>query len=174
MRKSAWSGFVPARACRYNGNDGKEATAVRVVKVNNERFAAPDADRTDGALPADEGEDDLDPQFPIVLVTWHDAWFDFDQQDPEDCRSDYLVRTVGFLVSDGPMFVSVAQEVLPDGDGFRAVTHIPRSIIEQVAVLDRDVVPHAEPPSTTAADGPPDPYTRTVVEERASEGGMSP
>jgi hypothetical protein len=70
------------------------------------------------------------------MVTWHDAWFDFDQADPDDCRTDYLVRTVGFLLSDGPRFVSVAQEMLPDGDGFRAVTHIPVPIIESVTVLE--------------------------------------
>ena len=38
-------------------------------------------------------------------------------------------------VGSGPRFLSIAQEVLPDGDGFRAVTHIPRSIIEEVTTL---------------------------------------
>jgi hypothetical protein len=80
-------------------------------------------------------EDDA-PEFPLVMVTWHDAWFDFDQTDPDDCRPDYLVRTVGFLLNDGPKFVSIAQELLPDGDGFRAVTHIPVPIIESVAPLE--------------------------------------
>ena len=80
-------------------------------------------------------------EYSLVLVTWHDAWFDFDQEDPEDCRSDYLVQTVGFLVSDGPRFVSVAQEVLTDGEGFRAVTHIPASIIERITPLT-PVAPH--------------------------------
>jgi hypothetical protein len=42
---------------------------------------------------------------------------------------------VGFLVHEGPRFVSVAQEVLPDGEGFRAVTHIPRSIAESIVPL---------------------------------------
>ena len=73
--------------------------------------------------------------FPLVLVTWHDAWFDFEESDPQDCRTDYLVRTVGFLVNEGPRFLSIAQEILPDGDGFRAVTHIPRSIVEEVTTL---------------------------------------
>lgn len=82
--------------------------------------------------------------YPLVLVTWHDAWFDFDQEGPDDTRADYLVRTVGFLVSDGPRFVSVAQEVLPDGDGFRAVTHIPRSIIESISRLE-DAGPMLQP-----------------------------
>jgi len=144
---------------------------VRVVKVNHERFIAPDGVRSD--RPAGAPEEDLELQFPIVLVTWHDAWFDFDQQDPEDCRTDYLVRTVGFLVGDGPMFVSVAQEVLPDGDGFRAVTHIPCSIIEQVTVLEEATDPFAEP-ATTGASAVAEPYTPNIVEDDLSEGGMRP
>ena len=75
------------------------------------------------------------PEFPLVLVTWRDAWFDFDEPDPEDARADYLVSTVGFLVRQGERFVSVAQEVLPDGDGFRAVTHIPTAVVEKITQL---------------------------------------
>ena len=73
--------------------------------------------------------------YPLVLVEWHDAWFDADQSGPEDCRADYVVRTVGFLVADGPRFLSIAHEVLPDDDGFRAVTHIPIAIVEAVRYL---------------------------------------
>ena len=73
---------------------------------------------------------------PLVLVTWRDAWFDFDQAADDDGRTDYLVRTVGFVVREGPRFVSIAQELLPDGDGFRAVTHIPWSVIEGIVTLD--------------------------------------
>jgi hypothetical protein len=76
-----------------------------------------------------------EPDFPLVLVTWRDAWFDFDEPDPEDARADYLVSTVGFLVRQGQRFVSVAQEVLPDGDGFRAVTHIPTAVVERITQL---------------------------------------
>jgi hypothetical protein len=73
--------------------------------------------------------------YDLVLVEWHDAWFDTDQSGPEDCRPDYLVRTVGFLVGQGPTFLSIAHEVLPDDDGFRAVTHIPLAIVEGVTRL---------------------------------------
>ena len=75
------------------------------------------------------------PEFPLVLVTWRDAWFDFEEPDPEDARADYLVNTVGYLVRRSPRFVSVAQEILPDGDGFRAVTHIPVAVVETIASL---------------------------------------
>ena len=110
---------------------------MRVVRVGGDgEFGLPDP----GLLePLEQFEpepvEDLEPDFPLVLVSWHDAWFDFEESDPEDCRADYLVRTVGFLVNEGPRFLSIAQEVLPDGDGFRAVTHIPVSIIEQVTTL---------------------------------------
>ncbi len=86
-------------------------------------------------LPSTLPEGSDPPGFPLVLVTWRDAWFDFDEPDPEDARADYLVTTVGFLVRNGPRFVSIAQEVLPDGDGFRAVTHIPVSVVERMAPL---------------------------------------
>lgn len=71
-------------------------------------------------------------ELPLVLVTWRDAWFDFDGDDDTESRADYLVTTVGFVLRDGPRFLSLAQEVLPDGDGFRAVTHIPRKVIESI------------------------------------------
>jgi hypothetical protein len=80
--------------------------------------------------------DRIQLEHPTCLVVWRDAFFDFDQSDAEDVRPDYLVHTVGFLVAEGPRFVSLAQEILPDGDGFRAVTHIPMSIVERIERLD--------------------------------------
>ena len=81
---------------------------------------------------------------PLVEVTWRDAWFEFDQSDPEDARTDYLVTTVGFLVRQGPRFLSIAQEILPDGDGFRAITHIPLAVVQSIAG-----------PTTAAVDADP-------------------
>jgi len=116
---------------------------VRVVRVDSAgEFGVPDP----GYLESPTPERAPEREYPLVLVTWHDAWFDFDQEGPDTERADYLVRTVGFLVNEGSRFVSVAQEILPDGDGFRAVTHIPRSIIESITGLSE--VPgdaHAEP-----------------------------
>jgi hypothetical protein len=100
---------------------------MRVVKIDHVAQQVPDPSI---AL------DRLQLQHPLVLVIWRDAFFDFDQVSPEDVRPDYLVHTVGFLLADGPTFVSLAQEVLPDGDGYRAVTHIPRSIVERVLRLE--------------------------------------
>jgi hypothetical protein len=78
------------------------------------------------------------PEYPLVVVDWHDAWFDLDQAAADDCRSGYPVRTAGFLVGNGPEFVSIAQEVLPDGEGFRAVTHIPRAMVDRTTHLSPD------------------------------------
>ena len=113
---------------------------MRVLRVEFDGY-----ERAASAVPLEhapeetDADEDLFQEYPLVVVTWRDAFFDFDQKDPEDCRADYLVHTVGFLLSEGPKFVSLAQEVLPDGDGFRAVTHIPLSIVERVAQLTTDV-----------------------------------
>jgi hypothetical protein len=71
-----------------------------------------------------------------VIVTWRDAFFEFEQKTAELPREDYLVRTAGFLIHDGDSFISLAQEILPDGDGYRGVTHIPRRMV--VATEDID------------------------------------
>ena len=72
---------------------------------------------------------------PLVLVLWHDAWSDAEQGGPDDWRIDYPVRTVGFLVRLEPTLVSIAQEILPDDDGYRSITHIPTAMIESVTPL---------------------------------------
>lgn len=118
---------------------------MRVVRVPSEEILAAAPATIDGTDLSHEEEEFLD-EYPLVLVTWHDAFFDFDQAGPDDFRSDYVVRTVGFLVHEGPRFVSIAQEVLPDGEGFRAVTHIPLSIVESVAALQ------AGPTAASAGD----------------------
>ena len=104
---------------------------MEVVRIGGGEPPPPDDSGADGLVPAADvvGR-------PLVLVTWRDAWFDFDQGAEDEERPDYLVRTVGFVVREGPRFVSIAQEILPDGDGFRAVTHIPWSVIEGIVALD--------------------------------------
>ena len=112
---------------------------MRVVRVSETLDEREPADRlleAPEAVPEDPGE-----TLPLVLVRWHDAWFDPEQLSPEDWRGDYLVHTVGFLVRQDAHLVSVAQELLPDGDGFRAVTHIPVSTIESITALHRDGQP---------------------------------
>ena len=74
------------------------------------------------------------PTLRLVLVRWHDAWFDFEKPG-SDWRDDYLVQTVGFLVREEPGVISVAQELLPHRDGFHAITHIPTGVVESVTTL---------------------------------------
>jgi hypothetical protein len=121
---------------------GKEVVEMRVLKVGDGTMIQPQTEvggSTDGDLsdlaPPDLAALDAGPSHPLVLVRWQDAWFDADQQDAEDWRSDYLVQTVGFVVRQEPDLVSVAQEVLPEGDGYRAVTHIPRGMIVSMMPL---------------------------------------
>jgi hypothetical protein len=102
-----------------------------------ERLDPPEAARAEptlGPLPLLQPES---PHYPLAMVEWHDAWFDLDLESLDGCRQDYLVRTVGFLVSEGPRFVSLAQEILPDGEGLRAITHIPLPIVERIVRLER-------------------------------------
>ena len=109
---------------------------VRIGGGDAEWDQGPDGPAVESTEEARPSEDVSGPaEFPLVIVTWRDAWFDFDEPDPEDARTDYLVSTVGFLVRQGPRFVSVAQEILPDGDGFRAVTHIPTAIVQRIGSL---------------------------------------
>jgi hypothetical protein len=113
---------------------------MRVVRITSDEIfragdVGPSADALEDPAARPATTDEEPPDYPLVLVTWHDAWFDFDQTEADDCRTDYLVKTVGFLLNEGPKFLSIAQEMLPDGDGFRAVTHIPVPIIESVTQL---------------------------------------
>src|SRR5262249_4878175 len=93
--------------CRYLS---REVIAVRVVKLELDAIGPAPAPIADVLAAA--------PVHPLVLVTWRDAFFDLDQTTSADFRADYLVHTVGFLVADGPTFVSLAQERLPRDDGF--------------------------------------------------------
>lgn len=111
---------------------------MRVVKIDHGTEQVPDPQID---------VDQLQLEHPLVLVIWRDAFFDFDQKSSDDFRSEYLVHTVGFLVAEGQTFISLAQEVLPDDEGFRAVTHIPRSVVERTVLLQTpadDAAPPAE------------------------------
>jgi hypothetical protein len=114
-------------------HDGRKECAMQVVRADGFGTLTPlDGAAAPGLERSEAGPD----RYPLVVAEWHDAWFDFEQSSLEDLRQAYLVRTVGFLVGEGPRFVSLAQEILPDGEGFRAVTHIPLAIVERLVRLD--------------------------------------
>jgi hypothetical protein len=69
----------------------------------------------------------------LILVRWHDAWFDVDHE--AEPREDYLVETVGYRIAADDRYLHVAAERLPDGEGWRAITHIPVVVIDEVVEL---------------------------------------
>lgn len=71
----------------------------------------------------------------LVKVHWRDAWFDPEQLGAGEWKDEYRVTTVGFVVRDTEDVLSLAQEILPDEDGYRAVTHIPRPLVLQIETL---------------------------------------
>jgi hypothetical protein len=117
---------------RRDATGRKEVVEMRVLKVGDGTMIQP---QPEVATSSESEPVDVAPSHPLVLVRWQDAWFDADQQDAEDWRNDYLVQTVGFVVRQEPDLVSVAQELLPEGDGYRAVTHIPRGMIVSMMPL---------------------------------------
>src|SRR5438132_8355840 len=70
-----------------------------------------------------------------VIVDWLDAWEKDEDADPLTWPRLYPVRTTGWLIRDEDEVVSVAAEVLPRGDGYRAVTHIPRAVVLRIQHL---------------------------------------
>src|SRR4051794_18670114 len=127
---------IPMLNPRRNATERKEVVEMRVLKVGDGTMIQPQPEVAASAdAPLAEVPSDVAAAHPLVLVRWQDAWFDADQQDDEDWRNDYLVQTVGFVVRQEPDLVSVAQELLPEGDGYRAVTHIPRGMIVSMMPL---------------------------------------
>lgn len=104
---------------------------MRVLKVPEEPSPPTPVREAQAAAPSVEAG----PPYPLVLVRWRDAWFDTDQQDTKEWRTEYVVHSVGYLVREEKGIVSVAAEVLPEGDGFRAVTHIPKAIVLSITTL---------------------------------------
>ena len=97
--------------------------------------------------------------YPVVQVEWHDAWFDLDEPGPADRRVAYPVRTVGYLVGDGPSVLSDRPGGAPGRRG------LPRGHPHPAA--DRGACRSA------ASDGALTSYTRAVVPSTdPREGGM--
>jgi hypothetical protein len=66
----------------------------------------------------------------LVQVSWTDAHFDFENPT---YRKEYIIQTAGWVTRSDKFFVSVAQEITPDGH--RGVTHIPVENIKKVVNL---------------------------------------
>lgn len=75
------------------------------------------------------------PELELVEVTWRDANFAWEAADATALAEEYLVKTVGWLLADGPVFLRVAAEVLPAGDGYRGITSVPVENVLGIRVL---------------------------------------
>jgi hypothetical protein len=75
--------------------------------------------------------DPTEPQ-PVVRLLWRDAFYEY-EGDGEP-HTDYFVVTVGHLIADGPTFLAVASERLPDFT-YRAITFIPAESVIELAYL---------------------------------------
>jgi len=71
----------------------------------------------------------------IVRVDWLDAWEDTGPIQEKDWRDTYPVTTYGILVRLGET-VTIAAEALPEGDGYRGVTHVPVGVVIRIVVLE--------------------------------------
>lgn len=87
----------------------------------------------------------------LALVRWRDAYFEFDRSADVTEREDYLVETVGWVDEDADgHFLSIVGEKLPEDDGERAVTNVPKDNVIRVVPL-----------TATAQQGPvPDWFTQ--------------
>jgi hypothetical protein len=71
-----------------------------------------------------------------VRVTWRDAHSDERiREDLADVNEDYLVVTVGIVISAGPKFLRIADEHLPNEDGWRGVSSIPVENLTKIEKL---------------------------------------
>jgi len=142
---------------------------VRVLRSAEPTGPDPDGDRVPDTDPADILSPASETPPPLVLVRWRDAWFDPEQLGADDWREDYPVMTVGFLVRDDGVVVSVAQEILPDGDGYRAVTHIPAPIVVSMTVLTEGPEAQAEAAEAAVAAPHPAPIQPAIAQLSSQE-----
>lgn len=81
------------------------------------------------------------------MVTWRDAHFH--HGSAEDIPEEFLVRTVGWLISESPE-LQLAAERAPDED--RAITCIPLGIVEDISFLEK--APDVRPATQADWDDP--------------------
>lgn len=77
------------------------------------------------------------PEFDVVLVRWVDAGYRYELARHDGWHDDGIVSTTGFLLSRADGWLTLAGEVLPGVEGFRAVSRIPEVLIESCDVVRR-------------------------------------
>jgi hypothetical protein len=71
-------------------------------------------------------------QYQPLVVEWRDAFHDFDHNGGDPFRPEYKVKTTGFYIGHDTEWLHITQEILPDGDGFRGVTHLPLVLLQTI------------------------------------------
>jgi len=78
--------------------------------------------------------------FPLVLVRWMDATADADWLDLDDIKADMdlMVVTIGWLVNENSIFISIASTLSTVENGkplFTNIMYLPRCCIEKTVIL---------------------------------------
>ena len=79
----------------------------------------------------------LPPQGSLVRVTWDDAGFEYEEDARDDATRDdaCTVETVGWIVRITRKAVWIAAEKVSYSASHRAITRVPRVLIERVVVF---------------------------------------
>ncbi len=76
-----------------------------------------------------------DTKLPLVLVEWDDAWADattaVTEKDVGDSHRAEVIRTLGWLLRDDEIGISVAAEYCADGS-YRGRSFIPRGMVRSM------------------------------------------
>ena len=67
-------------------------------------------------------------EHPVEVVVWLDAWFSSEPSEPDDWEEEWRMTTTGFVVRETKTLLSLAHELLPEGD-YKGVSHIPKSLV---------------------------------------------
>jgi len=78
-------------------------------------------------------------KLPLVLVSWNDAWIDgTDPVNPADVAASHkpkVIHTLGWLLRDDDVGVSLANENYDEDTTYRGRTFIPRAMIQSVSAF---------------------------------------
>ena len=75
---------------------------------------------------------DLISERAIVLVRWHDACFQSGPIFIEDIQKEYILETVGILVAEDEIAITIAGDWHSKRNSWRYVNHIPKGMIKKI------------------------------------------
>jgi hypothetical protein len=68
----------------------------------------------------------------IAYIRWKDASFQEGVIEKDDLLPDFTLYSVGFLIEDRDDYITISQDLYPQGNTFREVLHIPTAYIEKI------------------------------------------